>query len=191
MGGALGSAATFTLIRSEPRAVKRGPVRTLTKRGEPGWLARHRTVPPLVRSQTGYWELRRLQDHILIRTSMSAEPLRPARGNRWRSDRYHRGALGRAHAPGTEAGRRVDGRAAAGLRSAPVQGFAFGRAIDLVLEWRLEGGKWAVSSISQKEVASAWGATIGAVVGAVIAVAAMQIARGSNPSVGRRPSHGS
>jgi hypothetical protein len=72
--------------------------------------------------------------------------------------------------------------------SGPVQSFAFGLAADLVLEWRLEGGKWAVSSISQNEIASALGATLGAVLGAVIAAAVMHVRRGSIQNVGRCPS---
>jgi hypothetical protein len=144
------------------------------------WVA-----PSLVRSQMGYWAFRRLQHHILFWASTSASlcaPLGTIIG----------GAIGAIVGLLVVLMRRAP-KLATGLTaglllacaSGPVHSFAFSRAINLVLEWRLEGGKWAVSSISQKEVASALGSTIGAVVGVVIAVAAMQIRRESNLSVGR------
>ncbi len=48
---------------------------------------------------------------------------------------------------------------------------------DAVLESRLEGGKWAVSSISPVEVAGAIGAVAGAVVGAIVASVALRVTR--------------
>jgi hypothetical protein len=72
--------------------------------------------------------------------------------------------------------------------SGPVQGFVFGLATDLVLKWRLEGGKWAVSSISEKELGSGLGSTIGAVFGAVLAVTVTGVSRNrSRPSCSAQP----
>jgi hypothetical protein len=145
-------------------------------------------APSLVRSRMGYWEFLRLQHLVLFAASMSASlcaPLGAIVG----------GAIGTIAGLLVLLARRTPKLTAglvAGLllacASGPVQSFAFGRATDLVLEWRLEGGKWAVSSISQNEIASALGATIGAVLGAVIASAVMHVRRGSILNVRRCPS---
>jgi hypothetical protein len=145
-------------------------------------------APSLVRSQMGSWEFLRLQNLILFAASMGASlcaPLGAIVG----------GAIGTIAGLLVLLARRTPKLAAglvAGLllacASGPVQSYAFGLATDLVLESRLEGGRWAVSSISPNEIASALGATIGAVLGAVLAAAVMHLRRGSILNVGRCPS---
>ena len=119
-------------------------------------------APSLVRSQMGStWEFLWLQHLVLFAA-------RPARASCARLGAIVGGAFGTiaglfvllAGGGHREALRWAGGWVAAGLRSGPVQSFAIGLATDLVLEMRLEGGKWAVSSISQNEIASALGATI-------------------------------
>jgi hypothetical protein len=145
-------------------------------------------APSLVRSQVGYWEFLSLQHLVLFSVSMNARlcaPLAAIVG----------GAIGTIAGVLVVVARRAP-KLAAGLTaglllacaSGPVQSFAFSLATDFVLEWRLEGGKWAVSSISQNEIASALGATIGAVFGAVTAAAMIHVRRRSNLTVKRCPS---
>jgi hypothetical protein len=142
-------------------------------------------APSLVRSHMGYWEFLRLQHLVLFAASMSVTLCA-------RLGAIIGGGIGTIAGLLVLLARRTPKLAAglvAGLllacASGPVQSFAFGLATDLVLEWRLEGGKWAVSSISQNEIASALGAAIGAVLGAVIAAAVIYVRRGSFLNVGR------
>jgi hypothetical protein len=145
-------------------------------------------TPSLVRNQMGYWEFRRLQHFVVYTATMTASLCAPL------------GAIV-GGVIGTIAGllvvlRRRAPKLAAGLAvgvllacaSGPVQSFAFGLATDLVLKRRLEGGKWAVSSISEKELGSALGATMGAVFGAVIGVSVMRFQRESIVNAGDCPS---
>ncbi len=66
--------------------------------------------------------------------------------------------------------------------SGTIPGLAARTLTDLVLASRLEGGKWAVSSISPHEVGSALGSLTGALLGAV---AAVLVLRGVGPGRAR------
>lgn len=145
-------------------------------------------APSLVRSQMGYWELLRLQ-HLVLFVAESIAILSTVLGAIVGS------VIGAIASLVVVLSRRIPKLATclmAGLllacASGPVHGFVFGLATDLVLKWRLEGGKWAVSSISEKELGSGLGSTIGAVFGAVLAVTVTRVSRNwSRPSCGAQP----
>ncbi len=74
--------------------------------------------------------------------------------------------------------------------SGTIPGLAARTLTDLVLASRLEGGKWAVSSISPHEVGSALGSLTGALLGAVAAVLVLRGLRPVRARAGRPESEG-